>query len=232
MYERIWKWGELQSPCAYSVRNTFCCARHNPNAKTFTHRPAGLPQPGSTPLHSFLNRNLCVSCFKNKGTITGQVQSERGGRGEMCWRSQKSLKLNLVMDHSLFSLTRIWFLNTFYALTSYTNIKILEGKYFCLIIYTLHKCPLGWKTSPAFSTGEVKFHPALSLSKLSNLELRLSISFFPVWWRSPSQTLLFQTHKPNKNKSSVVQTALIPLTAFQPVPLKVIMGYKYASFQG
>lgn len=45
-------------------------------------------------------------------------------------------------------------------------------------------------------------------------------------------TLLIQTHNPNKNKSSAVQTDLIPLTAFQPVPLKVIMGYKYAGYQG
>ena len=47
-----------------------------------------------------------------------------------------------------------------------------------------------------------------------------------------SQTWLIQTLSPNKNKSSAVQTALIPLTAFQPVPLKVIMGYKYAGYQG
>lgn len=53
-------------------------------------------------------------------------------------------------------------------------------------------------------------------------KLRLSISFFPVW--SKSNHAESNTHNPNKNKSSAVQTALIPLTAFQPVPLKVIMA--------
>lgn len=50
-----------------------------------------------------------MSCFKNKRIITAQVQSygkgKGGGRGGGCCRSQKSLKLNLVMDLTLFSLT-------------------------------------------------------------------------------------------------------------------------------
>lgn len=37
---------------------------------------------------------------------------------------------------------------------------------------------------------------------------------------------LMENFPTNKNKSMAVQTALIPSTAFQPVPLKVIRGYK------
>lgn len=49
---------------------------------------------------------------------------------------------------------------------------------------------------------------------------------------SKSNLVGSNTHNPDKNKSCAVQTALIPLTAFQPVPLKVIIGYKYAGYQG
>ena len=69
----------------------FCCARHNPNAKTFS--PAGLLSPappspqnqGSTSLHSFLKFIIffLMSCFKNKGTGPGSGLEgwKEGGRG-------------------------------------------------------------------------------------------------------------------------------------------------------
>lgn len=55
----------------------FCCARHNPNAKTFS--PAGLLSPAPPPpepgLHfaSFISQIFFffMSCFKNKGTGPG-----------------------------------------------------------------------------------------------------------------------------------------------------------------
>lgn len=113
----------------------FCCARHNPDAKTFTHSPTGhassSPSPlNQVPLHSFFNQIFFMSCFKNKRTITGRVQAGGGRRARRVCRSQKWLKLNLVMDRSLFSLTHDRFLNSFYILTSYINIKILGGKIF------------------------------------------------------------------------------------------------------
>lgn len=44
----------------------FCCARHKPNAKTFTHSPAGLPRPGSTSAHSFLSQIFLCHVLKTK----------------------------------------------------------------------------------------------------------------------------------------------------------------------
>lgn len=59
-------------------------------------------------------------------------------------------------------------------------------------------------------------------------EILLSISLTQLWWKN----LADSNTNPNKNKSAAVPTALIPLTAFQPVPLKVITGYKYAGYRG
>lgn len=94
----------------------FCCARHNPNAKTFS--PAGLLSPapppqnqGSTSLHSFLKSFffLChVLKTKEPAPGSGLEGWREGGREG----SQKRLKLNLVMERSLFSLTRDRLLNT------------------------------------------------------------------------------------------------------------------------
>lgn len=66
----------------------FCCARHNPDAKTFTHSPTGHasspppipPPPKQVPLHSLFNQIFFMSCFKNKRTITGRVQAGGGRR--------------------------------------------------------------------------------------------------------------------------------------------------------
>lgn len=48
---------------AYPIKNTFCCDRHNPNAKTFGLALA--PYHPST-LYSFQHKSFYVACPKQK----------------------------------------------------------------------------------------------------------------------------------------------------------------------
>lgn len=88
----------------------FCCARHNPNAKTFSPQPSPSPRP-EPGLHfaSFISQIFFFFlCHVLK------TKEPAPGSGLEGWRegSQKRLKLNLVMERSLFSLTRDRLLNT------------------------------------------------------------------------------------------------------------------------
>lgn len=128
----------------------FCCARHNPNAKTFS--PAGLlspaPPPAEPGLHfaSFISQIFFFLCHVLK------TKEPAPGSGLEGWReggregSQKRLKLNLVMERSLFSLTRDRLLNTSNQLDKCKN---LGGKIFSPRSDTFYmRGPPRWTTSP------------------------------------------------------------------------------------
>lgn len=66
-----------------------------------------------------------------------------------------------------------WLLNTFYALTSYTNIEISEWKYFrpdprAVLYMEGDGTQDGWPLHVSPREGGLKFHPVLSVSKLSH----------------------------------------------------------------
>lgn len=92
-----------KAPVLTPSETHFCCARHNPNAKTFTRSPAGLPR---TRFHltSFIFKSNLFLCHASKTKELAEFTVEEEGGGTRR-RSQKRLKLNLVMDRSLFSLT-------------------------------------------------------------------------------------------------------------------------------
>lgn len=78
-----------------------------------------------------------------------------------------------------------------------------------------------------FSPNTERLNKSAGLSRLKAVPVNIILS--SLMEESKSNLADFK-HNPNKNKSNAVQTALIPLTACQPVPLKVIMGYKYTGY--
>lgn len=78
----------------------FCCARHNPDAKTFTRSPAAPPPgPGSTSL-IFLNPSFLCHISERKSHKCLSSERNEDGKG-----SHKRVKRTLVMERSLCSLT-------------------------------------------------------------------------------------------------------------------------------